>query len=82
MAYQEGVATFNGTQDHVDLTWSTHYSSFKNYAGLETTDGSIVGITLTNPSNGAILPDNTGVRVTPSARFSGVVNVLNLQVLP
>ncbi len=80
MAYQIATATFTGVETHVDLTWSTHYSSFKLVGGgAATTDGSIVAIRLCNPSNPAVAPDNTGVRVEPGALFSGTVTIINLQ---
>lgn len=82
MAYQEKTATFDGTQDYVDLTWDATYSSFKLYFGLETTDGSAPGIRLTNPSNPSLPPTGASVRVEPTARFSGRVNVVNLEALP
>ena len=81
MAFQEGVATFTGTEPYIDLTWSTHYASFRLYTGLETTDGTIPGIRLVNPSNGALPPDNTAVRVEPTAPFSGKVYVVNLEIV-
>lgn len=79
MAYQFATATFTGTEAHVDITWSTHYTSFALIGGsAATTDGSIVGIRLCNPSDPTLPPDNTGVRIEPTAPFSGTVTIINL----
>lgn len=81
MATQTKTATFTGAEPYVDLTWDTHYTSFRLIPGAPaTTDGSAPAIRVTNPSNPAIAPINTGVRVEPSAPFSGTVSVLCIEV--
>lgn len=82
MAYQEDTADFDGTQDWVDIAWPVTYANFKLYFGLETTDGSAPGIRLTNPSNPSLPPTGASVRVEPTARFSGRVNVVSVERLP
>jgi hypothetical protein len=82
MAIQSQTATFTGVESYVDLTWVDNYTNFRNFVGLSTTDGSVVAIRLTNPADPTLPPDNTGVRVEPSATFSGTVDVVNLEVLP
>lgn len=81
MAIQSKTATFTGAEDYVDLTWDSQYTSFRLFNGIATTDDSIPSVRLTNPSNTALPPDNTGVRVEPSARFVGTVDVVCLEVV-
>lgn len=82
MAIQSQSKTFIITDPYLDITWVDNYDNFRLFAGVETTDGSAVAVTLTNPSNPAIAPVNTGVRITPSGPFTGTVNVICLEVLP
>ncbi len=83
MPLQSAVATFTGSEPYQDLSWSDHYNHFVNFGGLPVvTDGSAPVCTLSNPSNPALPPDNTGVRVTPTAPFSGKVTVFNMEVTP
>ena len=82
MANQTKVAVFTGSEPYIDLTWDTQYTSFINLGSAPaTTDSTIPGISLCNPSNPAIAPDNAGVRVVPTAPFSGSVPVLNMEVI-
>ncbi len=82
MAIQSKTATFTGSEDYIDLTWDVAYANFKMFFGLSTTDDSAPAIRMTNPVNTALPPANTGVRVEPTARFSGEVSVVCLEVLP
>lgn len=82
MSVQYKTATFTGVEGYVDLTWDDQYTDFRNFTGLVTTDGTIPAFRLTNPANQTLPPDNTGVRVEPTAAFTGTVEVINLEVLP
>lgn len=82
MSIQSKTATFTGVEDYVDLTWDEQYDDFRNFTGLVTTDGTVPGFRLTNPANQTLPPDNTGVRVEPTATFTGSVSVINLEILP
>ena len=81
MAIQSKTATFTGVEDYVDLTWDDNYDNFKLFFGLTTTDDSAPGIRMTNPSNTSLPPDNTSVRVEPTAPFAGSVDVVCLEVI-
>ncbi len=82
MAIQSKTATFTGVETYVDLTWDDAYTNFRNFVGLSSVDGTVPSVRLTNPSNPLLPPDNTGVRVEPSAPFEGSVDVVNLEILP
>jgi hypothetical protein len=82
MSVQSKTATFTGVESYVDLTWDDQYDDFRNFTGMATTDGTVPGFRLTNPSNSALPPDNTGVRVEPTALFEGTIDVINLEILP
>lgn len=82
MAIQSQTATFTGVEDYVDIEWDEQYDNFKLFQGVSTTDGSVVAVRLTNPDDDTLPPDNTGVRVEPSALFEGEVHVVCLEVLP
>src|SRR6185295_18700777 len=74
MAIQTDVAEFDGSQDYVDITWPEAFSSYRLYAAVYTT-GIPPRISLVNATS-------TGVRVVPSARFTGTVYVEIFDVPP
>ncbi len=82
MSIQSQTASFTGSEDYVDLTWDDQYDNFKLFFGVSTTDDSAPAVRMTNPSNTALPPANTGVRVEPTAPFTGEVYVVCLEVLP
>ena len=82
MAIQSQSVTFVASDPYLDITWDDEYDNFRLFFGVSTTDSSSPIITLANPSNPAIAPVNTGVRVVPSGGFAGTVNVICLEVLP
>lgn len=81
MSIQSKTATFTGVETYVDITWDTQYANFRNFSGLNTTDGTVVGYRLINPADPTLPPDNTGVRVEPTALFTGTVDVINLEII-
>ncbi len=82
MAIQSQSVTFISSDPYLDITWATAYDNFKLFFGVSTTDSSAPVVVLTNPSNPALPPPNTGVRVVPSGGFAGTVDVVCLEVLP
>ncbi len=81
MAVQSQSVTFISSDPYLDITWDENYTLFRLFMGVSTTDSSAPVVVLTNPSNPALPPDNTGVRVVPSGGFAGTVNVVCLEVL-
>jgi hypothetical protein len=82
MAIQSQTATFTGAEPYIDITWDDAYGDFKLFCGVTTVDESVISVSLANPADPTLPPDNTGVRVVPSALFEGTVEVVNLEVLP
>lgn len=82
MAVQSQSVTFTTSDAYQDITWDDNYDNFRLFCGVETTDSTVVAVSLTNPSNATLPPANTGVRVVPSGPFAGTVNVICLEVLP
>ncbi len=81
MSVQSQSKTFIATDPYLDITWDAQYTNFRLFVGVSTTDSSSPVITLTNPSNSTLPPDNTGVRIVPSGGFAGTVDVVCLEVL-
>lgn len=82
MGVQTETVTFTGSESHQDILWAEAFSSFRLFAGVVTTDDTVVAIRLTNITDSSLPPDATGVRVEPTAPFSGEVSVLNIEVIP
>ena len=70
MATQTAQATFNGTQDFVDVTWTAMPGNFGIAEGVTISDSEgPVQVWYTNRSA-------TGARVNTSDRFSGTVDLV------
>ncbi len=75
MAIQSKTATFTGAEDYVDLTWTDTYTTYALLSSAPQTAGAIPGIKFTSVTG-------SGLRVEPSARFTGTVDVTIIEVLP
>lgn len=74
MAFQDASATFTGSEAYVDITWPAAYVSYQIAQSVLVTDGS--GDVVVNVIN----KTSTGVRVVPSAPFTGSVYLLAYEV--
>ncbi len=74
MAQQTARLTFTGAEDYLEITWPTVYA-LRRYTRSIVVDGEvIVDVNFT-------IDDGTTLRVEPTARFSGTVDVTNVEVL-
>lgn len=67
---------FDGSQDYIDITWAEVYAERRYMRSVSVANGDpIVDVNFT-------IDDGTTLRVEPTARFVGFVDVVNIEVLP